>query len=262
MVVLTDVRACLSCHAILARRPGQPCVLSILCNNCKALKTLKAQRCKCICCGNEFIPRNGMQKTCGLECARQNRLHISREIAKAKYVRVERPSEVACIICDATFTAFRFGRIPKICPDCEREKQNIRPERYRPDIRPCHKCGTEVSGQRGRPGVTVCENCRCEKRDPERARLKERRRTLRKYGLTPEQFDAMFARQGHRCPGCERTEPTAKGWVVDHCHSTGRNRMICCHPCNLIIGMAREDSAVLRKLADIVEIFNVVKVVM
>lgn len=36
----------------------------------------------------------------------------------------------------------------------------------------------------------------------------------------------------------------------DHCHSTGRFRGWICQRCNVILGMARDDPALLRKLAD------------
>jgi len=51
-----------------------------------------------------------------------------------------------------------------------------------------------------------------------------------RYGITPEQYDGMLARQGGVCALCGGTMERP---VVDHCHQTGRVRGILCHPCNI-----------------------------
>lgn len=51
-----------------------------------------------------------------------------------------------------------------------------------------------------------------------------------RYGITPEQYDGMLARQGRVCALCGGTMERP---VVDHCHQTGRVRGILCHPCNI-----------------------------
>jgi Autographiviridae endonuclease VII len=66
---------------------------------------------------------------------------------------------------------------------------------------------------------------------------------VRKYGLSSEDFDAMFAAQGSMCAnsGCESISPgRTKGWCVDHCHTTGKIRGILCHNCNLSLGLAKD----------------------
>ncbi len=69
----------------------------------------------------------------------------------------------------------------------------------------------------------------------------------RTYGITPEQFDAMFAAQDSRCAVCRAAEPGSKlnRWHVDHCHDTGTVRGILCAQCNVMIAMSREDSSIL-----------------
>jgi hypothetical protein len=62
-----------------------------------------------------------------------------------------------------------------------------------------------------------------------------------KYGITPEQYDAMFAAQEGLCALCRRAEATR----VDHDHETGVVRSLLCHPCNAGIGFFHEDGAVL-----------------
>jgi hypothetical protein len=83
-----------------------------------------------------------------------------------------------------------------------------------------------------------------------------------KYGITAGQYAALLERQGGVCAACK--EPPS-GWhrflVVDHDHSCCPGRRSCGQcirallhsECNVIIGAAREDSEVLRKLAEYVK---------
>ena len=70
------------------------------------------------------------------------------------------------------------------------------------------------------------------------------RRTLKAYGMTVADYDAMLARQGGRCAICRRP-PGKRRLAVDHDHRTGRNRALLCGSCNLLIGYARENLRVL-----------------
>lgn len=67
-----------------------------------------------------------------------------------------------------------------------------------------------------------------------------------KYGITVEQRDELLAEQGGVCAICKTgTPPTKLGWVVDHCHSTGKVRGILCSPCNTLLGAARDNTQTL-----------------
>lgn len=66
----------------------------------------------------------------------------------------------------------------------------------------------------------------------------------RRYGLTPESRDALFAKQRGRCAICKTDN--AKTWHIDHCHRTNIVRGILCQLCNVSLGAAREDVRVLR----------------
>jgi hypothetical protein len=59
----------------------------------------------------------------------------------------------------------------------------------------------------------------------------------RKYGLTPEGFDALLEAQCGRCAICGR-EPVDH---VDHDHTTGHVRGILCFQCNVAIGLLEDD---------------------
>lgn len=82
--------------------------------------------------------------------------------------------------------------------------------------------------------------------------------TLRKYGLTPDAYEAKSAAQGHVCAICGQPETgTREGRVkrlaVDHSRVTGRNRDLLCCRCNQAIGLLREDPAVIRQAAAYLE---------
>jgi hypothetical protein len=56
------------------------------------------------------------------------------------------------------------------------------------------------------------------------------------HGMTPEEWDDLFNRQGRRCGCCGSKSPRSKkGWHTDHDHSTGEVVGILCHKCNIRI---------------------------
>lgn len=88
---------------------------------------------------------------------------------------------------------------------------------------------------------------------PEEARhyTSSQRHRYYAYGLTPEDFDAILARQKGRCYICGTDEPTAKGWSVDHCHETNVVRFIACNPCNIALGLIKEDPVIAKRLYEV-----------
>ena len=69
---------------------------------------------------------------------------------------------------------------------------------------------------------------------------------MKNYGITSEQWHRMFDAQGNICAICKAKEPKwSKGWHTDHDHTTGKVRGILCHKCNLMIGLAKDDSSIL-----------------
>lgn len=69
------------------------------------------------------------------------------------------------------------------------------------------------------------------------SKTKQRRRDLwrqKKYGITPEQWDDLFAKQNGCCAICG-VRPT-KRLHVDHNHHTGAVRGLLCNNCNLGLG--------------------------
>lgn len=78
-----------------------------------------------------------------------------------------------------------------------------------------------------------------------------RNKTLKsKYGLTQEQWDAMFRAQGSKCKICLSTDPGSPQWHTDHCHTTGQVRGILCHGCNIGLGGFKDNTAALARAID------------
>lgn len=74
----------------------------------------------------------------------------------------------------------------------------------------------------------------------------------RKYGITPEWFEARMAEQGEACATCQRpfcwddkqTKPH-----IDHCHATGKVRGVLCNRCNTVLGLVGDQAELLNSLA-------------
>lgn len=81
-----------------------------------------------------------------------------------------------------------------------------------------------------------------QKRWYEKNKAKEAiKKRVRKYGLTPEQIDAL----GVICMMCG--DP---GTDIDHCHETGTVRGLLCRYCNLGLGYFRDDPTRLERALD------------
>lgn len=76
----------------------------------------------------------------------------------------------------------------------------------------------------------------------------------RKYGITLEQYDELFEKQGGRCAVCDRHQDEFKtSLAVDHSHKTRRIRGLLCIGCNYRLVAKHEDACLLRKVAAYIE---------
>lgn len=88
--------------------------------------------------------------------------------------------------------------------------------------------------------------------------LKSRRKhQLKKYDLSPEQYNEMLTAQLSGCSICDKTiMEMGKLLVVDHNHNTGKVRKLLCNSCNTAIGLFYENPDLLRKAIDYLHQFN------
>jgi hypothetical protein len=82
------------------------------------------------------------------------------------------------------------------------------------------------------------------------AKIETRERHLvRKYKVSLSDYKQMLTAQGGRCAICGAPEEQQfKGvFHVDHCHATGRVRGLLCRGCNHMLGVVKDDPAILQR---------------
>ena len=88
-----------------------------------------------------------------------------------------------------------------------------------------------------------------QKAHPDRRLAIERKRWLKKYGLTLEQYERMLASQGGGCAVCGGPPNGRGAFHVDHDHESGTVRGLLCHKCNTALGLVDESLERLEKLS-------------
>ncbi len=68
---------------------------------------------------------------------------------------------------------------------------------------------------------------------------------LRRYGITPIQYDAMLDKQGGVCAICGSMNGNGRILVVDHDHITEEVRGLLCGKCNLGLGLFSDNPEIL-----------------
>ena len=73
---------------------------------------------------------------------------------------------------------------------------------------------------------------------------------MRTYGITLQDYNAMFEEQDGRCAICGVHQSELKrALAVDHDHGTGEVRGLLCQKCNAGIGNLRDDASLLKRAA-------------
>lgn len=130
------------------------------------------------------------------------------------------PSEITCRMCGERKVATAFGRraktkagIDTACFECLRAKDRMR-----------YVQNPQHSGDQAKWGAIK-----------------------HKFGLSREQWIAMYAKQHGCCAICKDRFETPlprrdkRGACVDHCHQTGKVRGLLCSKCNQGVGLLRDD---------------------
>jgi len=198
--------------------------------------------------GRNTKSRDGHRAECR-KCiaARQRRRYVPSAKAGATLTKT-------CAQCGTVFSyIYRSGRERTFCGDlCKhRAMDDLKAARGLVVERRCACGSTDVA----RVGKPVCPACKVDRRDPEKARAKERRRTLRRYGLSEEDWNRMLLQQEGRCAICRTDRPGGRGelWHIDHCHVTNRVRGLLCHNCNVGIGNFHDDPQLLLAAAKYIQ---------
>lgn len=96
------------------------------------------------------------------------------------------------------------------------------------------------------------------RRDPEKSMaIKARKRGGGKHKMTIQDLETLFQNQGSKCAICNTQDPQglhgSTGWNIDHCHKTNKVRFILCNHCNRGLGAFRDDPAIMRRAATLLE---------
>lgn len=129
----------------------------------------------------------------------------------------------------------------------------------------CTKCGgvkplSDFYQQKKKDGSTYpccwCRYC-CSHHRREKYATGHGKQTIkanamkRKYGICPEEYEAMFIAQGGVCACCGKPETSLRfgvilPLVIDHDHSSGKVRSLLCGCCNAGIGFFKESPELLK----------------
>ena len=129
-----------------------------------------------------------------------------------------------------------------------------------PVERHCRHCGTKFIGKYN---SSSCDDCKqefknrasrnFEAQNPDywkdwwkspAGKLQAKKQRLKQYGLTTDEYDALYEAQDGKCAICG----ASSGWkanggqlVIDHCHESGEVRGLLCPPCNRGLGQFDDD---------------------
>ena len=119
-------------------------------------------------------------------------------------------------------------------------------------MRKCTKCGEwkELALFKKAPRVksgrqAECYQCGYARRaaNYDKYRLSEKKREVRKYGITYEMYLEMLTAQKYKCAidTCSVMDNDNKRRLhIDHCHVTGKVRALLCSHCNTVLGKVKE----------------------
>ena len=105
---------------------------------------------------------------------------------------------------------------------------------------------------------SVCTACRKKyyvqyrEKNKDKMNAESRARSiLRKWGMTPDEYDGMLESQGYRCLICKNA--FNNDYHLDHCHETDVIRGFLCSRCNIGLGYFQDNPVSLRNAATYIE---------
>jgi hypothetical protein len=180
------------------------------CNRCKEEKELD-------CFSKQAKAKDGIRpycKSCAAKAHQEGLVRIAEKRAHPSFIA---PTEKCCSLCKKTKKAEEFSEtfrtVDGLHSRCKSCINNIARERYKEDP------------------VKLSE-------------INRRAKYKAKYGLTVDDYDVLFAKQGGKCALCgidNTGRENAKHFAIDHCHDTGVIRGLLCSPCNTALGLMKDN---------------------
>jgi hypothetical protein len=197
---------------------------------------------ECKLCGEPFFQRKPSQEFCSQKCSNKASPGMGGRKPDASL------APRSCIVCDERFQPYRNAST--CCSTaCYRTTGEYAEAQRRTDGR-IERMDRKNELRRTR--------YRDDTEYRQRKQAENRAQNLRKYGLTPEDYDRMLAEQGGVCAICG-SPPDPEGVRAasrlhpDHDHATSVNRDLLCLNCNIGVGHFRDDPALLRAAAAYIE---------
>ena len=80
----------------------------------------------------------------------------------------------------------------------------------------------------------------------------------RRFGITLEEYNKMYADQHGKCLICDATESALNHRLaIDHCHTTGKIRGLLCKSCNVALGGFKENIENLKRAIEYLKVEGV-----
>ena len=99
--------------------------------------------------------------------------------------------------------------------------------------------------------LNQCNSCRYKKKLAGNPGLRQKQREWnlkRDYGITVQEYESVFNKQGGLCAICKKKSMHRSGALfVDHDHATGKLRALLCNPCNLLLGHSKDEISILKE---------------
>lgn len=77
-----------------------------------------------------------------------------------------------------------------------------------------------------------------------------------RFGITLSDFNDRLKSQDNKCYICGSEFANPRAAKVDHDHETGKVRKLLCHPCNISLGLLKEDLTILQNCINYIQEHN------
>lgn len=167
----------------------------------------------------------------------------------------------------ASQTKFQKIKNVKTCSSCKRElsilnfhKNKGTPDNFAHQCRECCSLTLSINYKQKRTErlrykkqhyeenkAIYLQKCKAyyEKNKIEIQKRRKEQRMQKLYGISLEEKNTLFLKQGNMCAICKNTTFTGNNWHTDHNHKTNKIRGILCGKCNQLIGLANDDIIIL-----------------